>query len=130
MNASDVIAFLSGDLAAQDFQARIEPEVAVWAARLSERGRSASISLTGMQAPFDVTPQRAGVLLDAFIADEFPAASFAYVLDAILLEEKFRWTSLTVREAMEHVLGSEYPKSMDKRRAWQVRTELRMLLTN
>lgn len=127
MNASDVIDFLSGKVTAGDLQARIEPEVAIWASRLSERGRSAPVSLVGMREQSDVTPERASVLLDAYIADELPAASFAYVLDALLLERKFRWTSLTVREAMEHVLGSEYPTYMDKQRAWQVRTELRNL---
>lgn len=130
MNAPDLIAFLSGELPALEFQARIEPEVEMWAARLAERGRSASISLVGMREPADVTPQRATALLDAYLSNEFSAASFAYVLDALLLEQKFRWTSLAVRDAMEHVLGSEYPKHMDKQRAWKVRIELKMLSTN
>lgn len=83
----------------------------------------------------DVTPQSAATLLDAYIANELSATSFAYALDALLsaallLEDHFRWTSLSVREAMEHVLGSDYPKRMNKQRAWQVRAELKALSTS
>lgn len=127
MNASDVIAFLSGELPAREFRSKIEAEATNWAERLSERGRSAPITLIGMQDSVDLTPQRAGVLLDAYISGDLPDSSFAYVLDALLLEERFRWTSISVRDALEDVLGSDYPRRMDKRRAWQARSELKAL---
>ena len=127
MNASDLIAFLSGELPARALQLKVEAEASAWAEQLNERGRSASVTLLGMQGPVDVTPRRAEVLLDAYIAGDLPDSSFAYVLDALLLEERFRWTSLPVRDAMEHILGSDYPRQMDKRRAWQVRSELKLL---
>ena len=124
MNASDIVAFLSGDLSAVSFQAKIDPEVQSWAKKLSERGRSASVLLHGMGQLVDVTPEGAARLLNAYIKGELTAASFCYVLDALLLEERFRWTSVSAREVMEHVLGSEYPNKLDKRRAWQARAEL------
>lgn len=130
MNAADLIAFLSGDLAADELQQRIAPEVQAWAERLSERGRSAPISVFGMRQPVDVTPERAARLLDAFIRNDVSQESFAYLLDALLIEQRFRWTSILVREILEHVLGSEYPRKLDKERAWRAKAELKELAAN
>lgn len=124
MNASDLVAFLNGSMSGDELHRTIEREVESWARRLGERGRSAAVILVGMRENFDLTPERAGKLLDAFIANELSDTSFSYVLDALLLEEKFRWTSIQARESMEHVLGSESPQKIDKRRAWRAKTEL------
>ncbi|MEZ0260206.1 MAG: hypothetical protein ACAH80_04310 [Alphaproteobacteria bacterium] len=126
MNASDLRAFLLGDLAAKEFQSLLNKETEAWAKRLSERGRSAPISLLGMYEPIDITPKRALVLLDAYITGDFSAASYAYVLDALLLSEHAIWTDLSVRDAMEYVLGEYYPTKMDRERALQAREEILM----
>jgi hypothetical protein len=127
MIAADLIEYLSGHLPATELQAKVEPEVLMWAKQLSERGRSASVVLHGMDNFFDVTLEHALRLLDALISRDLMPATFAYVLDALLLDEKFRWAREDVRDAMEHVLGSQYPKQLDLRRAWKVRAELKAL---
>jgi hypothetical protein len=129
MNAANIIAFLNGSLSAKELQKKIEPEVTAWANRLSERGRSAPIVLTNMQGHVDVTPQHADKLLSSLMTDDISSASFAYILDALLLEERFRWTSITARDAMEYVLGHEYPEKFDKRRLWRVKSELAALVS-
>ena len=129
MNSSDLIAFLQGDLAAHALEAKLGQEVEAWSKRLSERGRSAPITLLGMSTRFDITPERARRLLDAFVRDEVSKQTFAYVLEALLLEERFQWTSVAARESMENVLGSSAPIEIDKRRAWRARAELDLLTT-
>ena len=127
MNANTLLAFLTGDISGAALQADIGAEVDSWAQRLSERGRSAAVALIGMNRPVDITLERAARLLDSYITSELLPASFAYVLDALLLDDRFRWTSLSVREAMEYVLGQEYPRKLDRRRAWKVKAELKEL---
>jgi hypothetical protein len=127
MNAADVVLFLSGDASGHDLQAKIGPEVREWADRLRERGRSAAIILTGMNGTFDVTPNRAVRLLDAFLSSELTQESFAYILDALLLDERFRWTSHLARESLETIIGPESKRELDKRKAWKAREELRVL---
>lgn len=113
MQSANLIAFLNGDIAGHELQRQIAVEVDVWAKKLSERGRSAPITLVGATGSFDITRQGAMRLLDALIRMELSPASFAYVLDALLLSENFRWTSEAVRDLLEDLITPEPGHSID-----------------
>ena len=130
MNAADLVAFLSGELSASNFDDKIRPEVERWAARLSERGRSAAIILVGSFPRVDITPEFAARFLDAYLSSMLRPASFAYVLDALLLDERFQWTNISLRNAIEHVLGTDDLANPDMHRARKVRAELTSLVAN
>jgi len=124
MRGSDLEAFLTGERSGMEFQARIQGEVRAWTAKLSERGRSAPITLLGPTRGFEVTPAAAMRLLDALIGSELSGPAFAYVLDALLMSDAYRWTSEPVRESLEAVLSVEAECEIDMGRAWKARREL------
>ena len=128
MNADHLRAFLDGKMSGSELQAAIEAEVGLWSKTLAERGRSAAITLDGMNARYDITPARALRLLNALLTDALGQEAFAYVVDALLLEERFRWTSLDARDVLESVIAPENRRDLDRRRAWQAREELGLLV--
>jgi hypothetical protein len=67
--------------------------------------------------------ERVILLLDAPIKTEFSPASFAYVLDALLLSDKVRWTREAAREQLEHLVIPDHGR-IDMAHAWQARERL------
>ncbi len=130
MKATNLIAFLNGGIAGRDLQSQIAAEVDVWTKRLSERGRSAPVTLVGAIGSFDITRQGAMRLLDALITMELSPTSFTYVLDALLLSENFRWTSESVRELLEDLIPLESGLSIDIGHAWKAREHLTAMREN
>ena len=123
MKATDVRAFLEGTISGRELHSRVAAEAGTWAERLRERGRSAPISLVGEIGPLDMSLERVVLLLDALIRTELSPASFAYVLDALLLSDKVRWTREAAREQLEHLVIPDKGR-IDMAHAWQARERL------
>jgi len=123
MKATDLKAFLEADLSGSDLKDLIAHEVAQWSTSLRERGRSASITLTGKIASLDVTRDKALRLLDALLTTELPPATFAYVLNALLLSGDVRWSNPTVRDLLVQLVITD-TGTIELRDAWKARERL------
>jgi hypothetical protein len=123
VKATDLSAFLKGELSGSDLQKLIAPEAGVWAASLRERGRSAPITLIGGFPSLDVTRNRALRLMDALLTSELSPVSVAYVLNALLISEDVRWTNPTVRNNIEQLVIPD-TGAIEMREAWKVRDQL------
>jgi hypothetical protein len=123
MKAIDVQEFLDGSLEASKFQAGIADEIAIWMSRQSERGRSHPIILTGSMNGFEMTKRRALGFIEALIARQVSAETFAYVLNALLLEECLIWSKESIREALEALFDYDTGR-LDARRAVSARREV------
>ena len=113
MDDRKLVAFLDGELSGPEFQVHLKDEVATWANRLREGGRSAPIRLSGRGHLGDMTPRQAIRLLDALISTELTPPAFMYVLDAILITDRIRWPVAGVREHLEVLSNPEVADSVD-----------------
>ncbi len=100
-------------MAGPDFESSLKPEVEAWIARLKERGRSASVYLSGTGDLVDPTPRQMVRLLDAVISTEIRPASFLYALEALLMSPRTRWQVPKLRNYMESLADPETPSSID-----------------
>jgi hypothetical protein len=124
MDDRKLVAFLNGQLSGHEFQVHLNDEVIIWADRLRERGRSASIHLSGHRHLGELTPRRAIRLLDALISTELTPTAFLYILDAILTTDRIRWPVSAVRDNLEELSNPEVADSVDMAAAVVARKSL------
>jgi|CXWL01.1.fsa_nt_gi hypothetical protein len=124
MDGKKLLAFLNGEITGIELQRHIEPEVVIWIDKLRERGRSASVQLTGHGHLTDMTAQRAILILDALIKNELPETSFSYVLEALLMSDRINWPNTEVLDSMEILSDPERSGYVDLTVAKAVRNRL------
>jgi hypothetical protein len=124
MDDQKLVAFLDGKLAASDFQKHLKPEVEQWVSKLSERGRSASVHLSGSGQLAALTPRQLARILDALISTEMAPAAFLYALDALLMSPRVSWPIFQLRGYMESLSNPENALAVDMALAIKVRKKI------